>query len=233
MRKNIFVFCFFSVGILNGLALVFEINLLFELTKPLIVVSLIAHYAINAQMRSNVFLFGLFFCLVGDVSLMFAGENQLFFMGGLLAFLVGHILYIIAYRQHQKIGMSEELLTTQKIRFALPVVLAGTGLITILFSSLGNLQIPVLIYAIILMVMVITALLRYGRTTVSSYGQVLLGAILFMISDSILAINKFLHPFHAASLAIMIAYIAAQYFIVKGMLNHRAKIKDEISFHPL
>jgi uncharacterized membrane protein YhhN len=100
------------------------------------------------------------------------------------------------------------------------VVLAGTGLITILYPSLGGLQIPVMIYAVVLMIMVIAAMQRYGKTTAASYGRVLSGAILFMISDSMLAINKFLHPFFMASAAIMITYIAAQYFIVQGILAH-------------
>jgi len=221
MTRNIFIVFFFIVSLLNILAIFFSINHLFVLTKPLIVLMLIAHYVTHAQTRSKTFLVALIFCLMGDVMLMFTDKNELFFMGGLMAFLVGHILYIITYRQHQQAGMGEELLSTQKIRFALPVVLAGTGLITVLYSSLGDLQIPVLIYAVVLMVMVITALNRYGKTTVVSYWQVLLGAILFMISDSLLAINKFLHPFYAASLAVMITYMTAQYFIVKGILSHQ------------
>ena len=214
------MFCFFIVSVLNVAALIFSISILFTITKPLIVLSLMAHYARVAPTKSKLFLLALLFCLAGDVSLMFVENNELFFMGGLAAFLVGHILYIITYRQHQRAGMGEELLSTQKIRFALPIVLAGTGLIAVLFPSLGDLQFPVLIYAVVLMIMVITALLRYGKTGMVSYWQVLLGAILFMISDSMLAVNKFLHPFYAASLAVMITYIAAQYFIVKGILVH-------------
>jgi uncharacterized membrane protein YhhN len=223
MSKTIFNGCFFVVSTLNILALVFSMDLVFTVTKPLIVLVLMTHYARASANRSTLFLFALFFCLAGDVFLLFVEKNELFFMCGLLAFLVGHILYIITYRQHQQTGMGEELLSTQKIRFALPVVLAGTGLITVLYSSLGSLQIPVMIYAIVLMIMVIVALHRYGKTTAASYWQVLFGALLFMISDSMLAINKFLHPFNMASVSIMIPYIAAQYLIVHGILAHHVR----------
>jgi uncharacterized membrane protein YhhN len=220
MRKNIFVVCFLTVGALNILALLISVDILFIATKPWIVLLLIDRYK-TEQRRSRVFMLALMFCLLGDVLLLFTGRDELFFMGGLVAFLVGHVLYIIAYRQHQQAGLGEELLSTQKFRFALPVVLAGTGLITILFPSLGDLRIPVMIYAVVLMIMVITALLRYGRTTSASYWQVLLGAMLFMISDSLLAVNKFLQPFQMASVSIMVTYIAAQYFIVEGIFAHR------------
>lgn len=223
MNRKIFMFCFFVVSVLNLAAIIFSVSILFSVTKPLLVLSLMAYYTMAVPSKSKTFLLALFFCLAGDVLLMFVEKNELFFMGGLAAFLVGHILYIVTYRQHQQAGMGEELLTTQKIRFALPIVLAGTGLMTILYSSLGGLQIPVMIYAIVLMVMTITALHRYGKTTTASYWQVLLGAILFMVSDSMLAINKFLRPFDHASLAIMITYITAQYFIVKGILIHPSK----------
>ena len=221
-KKNVFMFCFFIVSALHVTALVFPISILSTITKPLIVLSLMAHYAMAAPTKSKMVLLALLFCLVGDVSLMVVEKNELFFMGGLASFLIGHVLYIITYRQHQQAGIGEELLSTQKIRFALPIVLAGTGLIAVLFPRLGSLQIPVMIYAVVLMIMVITALLRYGKTGMNSYRLVLFGAILFMISDSLLAINKFLHPFYAASLAVMITYIAAQYFIVKGILAHQS-----------
>src|SRR5689334_102478 len=113
MNKNIFLIGFFLISALNVIALIFEIDLLFTLTKPLLVLSLIAHYILNTSVRSNIFIFALLFCLTGDVLLMFVEKNELFFMGGLVAFLVGHILYIITYRQHQQSGLGEELLSTQ------------------------------------------------------------------------------------------------------------------------
>jgi uncharacterized membrane protein YhhN len=186
--------------------------------KPLIVLGLIGHYYFQSSSRSAIFIFALLFCWAGDVLLLFQGE--LFFIMGLISFLIGHVLYILCYRQFQYSDKSKELLGPQKVRFSLPFILIGTGLVVILFPVLGDLKIPVMIYALVLALMVINALLRYGRTSTKSFLFVFLGAILFMTSDSMLAINRFLHPFSTAGTLIMITYCLAQFLIVEGVLAH-------------
>jgi uncharacterized membrane protein YhhN len=68
--------------------------------------------------------------------------------------------------------------------------------------------------------MAIQALLRYGYTTSRSFTLIFTGALFFMLSDSLLAINKFMTPLHLASLAVMTTYIIAQYLIVEGFISH-------------
>jgi uncharacterized membrane protein YhhN len=70
------------------------------------------------------------------------------------------------------------------------------------------------------MVMVLQALFRYGYTNTVSFWFVFVGAILFMISDSMIAVNKFLSSFELAGVAIMVTYILAQFLIIKGLLLH-------------
>jgi uncharacterized membrane protein YhhN len=117
-------------------------------------------------------------------------RDEIFFIAGLVSFLTGHVLYIICYRKFVRAGSG--LTGPQRIRFALPIALAGTGLVTILFPYLGALQIPVMVYAIVITVMAMQALFRYGYTNAASFALVFAGAISFMISDSLLAINKFM-----------------------------------------
>ena len=112
-------------------------------------------------------------------------------------------------------------MVTQKVRFSLPIVLAGTGLVVVLMPALGSLQIPVLVYGLVIVLMVMTALFRYGRTSPASFWLVFGGAILFMISDGTLSVNKFLAPVPYASFCIMLTYIAAQFMIVRGIVLHR------------
>ncbi|HEU5291175.1 MAG TPA: lysoplasmalogenase, partial [Cyclobacteriaceae bacterium] len=152
--------------------------------------------------------------------LMLQQSNPNYFMFGLGAFLFAHVFYIFAYQQHCGDESGHELQGLQKIRFALPIVLAGTGLVTILYNRLGDLKIPVLLYAGVLTYMVLRALFRFGRTNASSFAMVFGGAILFMISDSLIAINKFLEPLSRADFWVMTTYISAQYLIVKGLLKH-------------
>ncbi len=219
-RSGLLVYWFLAVSLAELLALAEGWQTVHTIAKPLIMISLLAYYTATVTKRSFIFICALIFCWTGDVFLLFQSREEFFFMGGLVAFLAGHVLYIMAYRQHQIPDRKEELMPTQKLRFSFPIVLAGTGLIVILFPSLGTLKIPVLIYAIVLMVMVITALFRFGRTSSGSFWMVLAGAALFMTSDSLLAINKFHVPFPFSGILIMITYIAAQYLIVEGIIKH-------------
>lgn len=161
----------------------------------------------------------IFSCL-GDVLLMLQESNPNYFMFGLGAFLFAHIFYIFSYKQHQGEESGNELQGLQKIRFALPIVLAGTGLVTILYNRLGDLKIPVLLYAGVLTYMVLVALFRFGRTNAGSFAMVFGGAILFMMSDSLIAVNKFLDPLSQVDFWVMITYISAQFLIVRGLIRH-------------
>ena len=191
--------------------------------KPLIMIGLMAHYWVMSPARSRLFLVALFFCWLGDVFLIFQSTDPLFFIGGLASFLVGHIVYIFCYRQLQIIPSSKELLGSQKVRFAFPIILAGTGLVTILYPLLGALRVPVMIYALAITLMALTALFRYGRTNSKSFLLIFIGAVLFMVSDSLLAINKFHHAFSAAGALVMLTYSVAQFLIVEGALAHEKK----------
>lgn len=187
-------------------------------SKPLIVISLLLYYysGSNREDRSPTFILALVACLAGDIFLM----SPDYFIPGLVSFLVGHVLYIFAYRQHQNDDDVDSLRGLQRVRLAFPIVLAGTGLVVILFPVLGGMQIPVVIYASIITVMALTALFRYGRTSSKSFWLVFSGAVLFMASDSILAFNKFMKPVNNAGLLIMTTYMAAQFLIVEGILKH-------------
>lgn len=219
-RQSIFILVFIAVSVGDLVASVLSNHQLELICKPLILLSLIGYYMAAVETRSTIFIRALFFSWVGDVLLLFSSRAEIFFITGLIAFLISHILFIQAYRQHRNSNVDKELLGTQKVRYALPIVLASTGLIVILFNSLGPLQIPVMAYALVLCVMVLTALFRYGRTNSQSFWMAFTGAGLFMISDSLLAINKFLSPIAGAGFMIMLTYIAAQYLIVNGLIRH-------------
>lgn len=219
-KSKLFLYLFLIVGAAELLALQRGWNVLHLIAKPLIVLSLIGHYWNFSTARSMVFVIALLFCWAGDVFLLFDGGTSSFFLFGLVSFLIGHVLYILSYRYFRWRDTRHALLGTQKVRFALPILLAGTGLVVVLYPSLGDLKIPVMIYALVLTLMVLNAVFRYGRTSSASFWYAFVGAVLFMISDSLLAINKFMNPLPQASLLIMLSYMGAQYFIVEGMLRH-------------
>ncbi|GIL24566.1 MAG: hypothetical protein BroJett042_30790 [Bacteroidota bacterium] len=216
MRKTSLL-VFGTLAATNLIAATFNLALLNFITKPLLVPALAVYYLVATSQRSYLFLTALFFCWLGDVLLMLQ-RDEIFFITGLIAFLTGHVLYIICYRNFRSAGTG--LTGPQQIRFSLPIILAGTGLVTILFPHLGGLQIPVLVYALVITVMAMQALFRYGYTNSKSFVLVFVGAISFMISDSLLAINKFMQPLPLAGLAVMLTYLLAQYLIVEGVVRH-------------
>lgn len=214
--KKIVLTIFAALAIVDLVAVTFNIALVNAVVKPLLVPVLAIYYLSATKQKNFLFLSALFFCWLGDVLLMLHGE--LYFMTGLIAFLTGHVLYIVCYRRFRNNGIG--LNGPQRIRYALPIVLAGTGLVTVLFPYLGSLQIPVMVYALVITLMSLQALFRYGHTRKLSFLLVFCGAISFMISDSLLAINKFMQPLPLSGLAIMLTYLLAQYLIVEGVLKH-------------
>jgi len=204
---------------MDGFIDTFEAQAIF---KPLIMVSLGIYYAssVEREHRSVALLAAIVFSLVGDVLMLWSKHTESYFVLGLASFLIAHLFYIFAYRQHRGENSPDELQGVQRIRLALPVVLAGTGLVVVLYPLLGELRVPVVLYAIVLISMALQALFRFGRTTIPSFWLVFTGALLFMLSDSLIAINKFMMPVGHAELWIMGSYMAAQYFIVCGLLRH-------------
>jgi uncharacterized membrane protein YhhN len=86
-----------------------------------------------------------------------------------------------------------------------------------LWEKLGTMQFPVAVYTTAITCMVIAALIR--KPTVSWYLPVVVGVILFMISDAGIAINKFGKQYGGANYFIMSTYMIAQYLIVRGVIE--------------
>ncbi|MBC7916586.1 MAG: sterol desaturase family protein [Rhodoferax sp.] len=145
------------------------------------------------------------FSLGGDVFLMLPGD---YFIPGLASFLVAHVFYIALFKQQQAWFPSKAALAG--------VLGFGAVMYAILWSSLGD---PILKGAVAAYVTVISlmAAQAIGRAKVrgdSASRWVAVGACVFMASDSLIAINKFLTPVPLSALWILWTYFAAQMLIV-------------------
>jgi uncharacterized membrane protein YhhN len=157
----------------------------------------------------------LFFSWSGDVALGITRNQETMFMLGLVCFLLTHILYVILFLQTPGIN-----LPTKKFIYAvIPLLIYGLVLLYILYDNLGEMKIPVIIYTSVILVMVAAAMSRVEKVNRTSFYLVLTGALLFLSSDSMLALDKFSHPFPFASPLIMFTYIAGQFLIVMGYLR--------------
>ncbi|RYG06506.1 MAG: lysoplasmalogenase [Chitinophagaceae bacterium] len=217
-----FSFAFAIVFFAELIAVTTNLKELRFITKPLITISLIlfVYFTIKRKSRfTNKIITGLFFSLVGDIFLMFPHVDELYFMLGLGSFLIAHLFYIAAFY----------LDSTNKIeverRYVLPIFLvfgfSCMAYYLLLRPHLGSMNIPVLVYSFTITLMAIMAALRYGKTNTKSFAWVLLGAILFMASDSILAYNKFVERIAIGDLLIMATYMLAQFFIAMGTVERK------------
>jgi len=144
---------------------------------------------------------GLVFSLAGDVFLMLPSDR---FVAGLVAFLIAHLFYIAAF-------VSEiSALTWWPL---VPVVIYGIVVYTILAPSLGKLKLPVLAYIVVITIMAWLAWERWSQTGQSGALLASVGAVLFVISDTILALNRFRGAFKPARALNLTTYFAAQWLI--------------------
>jgi uncharacterized membrane protein YhhN len=220
--KKIALGLFVASAIGELVSTVIDAPTLHLICKPALLITLLFYY-IGAQREAHkrlsmVIVLALIFSWGGDVLLMNSGE--LYFILGLLSFLVAHVFYIFTFRQFRDDDTTEALQGLHRIRFAFPIILFGTGLFVVLYPTLGDMLMPVMVYALVLTLMVLNALFRFKRTNAASFALVFGGAILFMISDSLLAVNKFLEPVSYSGFWIMSTYISAQFLIVEGLLRH-------------
>lgn len=219
---------FWIIGAANMLAQILHIELLNLITKPLLMVVLGAYYFLATKEHRTtaqlLILIGFVFSWSGDVNLMFVKNNENFFLLGLVSFLITHICYILAFRKDSKTGKHPRLLW-QKPYTGIPVLLLFAALMYLLFNNIPQeMKIPVVVYASIITLMVLSAINRHDRVSQNSFRLVLTGAALFMISDSLIAINKFYYPFELARFLIMLLYISAQYLIAKGTIQTKPAI---------
>jgi uncharacterized membrane protein YhhN len=95
----------------------------------------------------------------------------------------------------------------------------------LLWPSFGSMKIPVLIYGITISTMLSAAIWQYQKLDDRTSLFLIIGAALFVTSDSILAVNKFSSSFDNAGIFIMTTYIMAQLFIVLGAIRYRNNIE--------
>jgi len=186
-------------------------------SKPLIIIALIVFFYkqskhLNKSIRV-ITLLALMFSLIGDVLLMFVNKSANFFMSGLVAFLIAHIMYIsVFYKSRNK--------TANKLPIIVILLIYASGLFYFLIDGLGEMLIPVLLYLLVILTMATTAFIR-KRSNRDSYKLVFVGAVFFMISDSLLALNKFYEPLPYSNISIILTYAFAQYLIVLGILKQK------------
>lgn len=159
-------------------------------------------------------LLGMAFSCIGDIFLMLPFDA---FVPGLIAFLLAHICYIVAFRAGFRAGRG------MLFAAALLAVFAGINLAGLWPLLPNDLRIPVVVYVVVLALMATLALTRAWRknpatpSAPTSARWAAIGAVLFVISDSVLAWDRFGGGLPAATLCVLSTYYAAQYCIARSV----------------
>lgn len=145
----------------------------------------------------SLLLIGLFFSMIGDGTLHW-------FIVGLSAFLIGHLFYIAGFLKHYTFSLTRFSILIPLLLFS---IFIGNRLVTSLkLDHNEGLIIPVIAYITVIAMMALLA-------TMTENNWVAIGSILFVISDSILAWNKFISPIGYSGILVMTTYYSAQFFI--------------------
>ena len=208
-QTKVFSVLFLIIVVLHIFGLLYN-EILGVLTKPFITILLAVVYLSAVKKPSFWYISALFFSFWGDTFLLFKDQ---FFLYGLVSFLVAHILYIkISSGYLRKISFAKI------ITASIPFILVFGSIVLLIKDNLGDMLIPVIIYGIIISAFGTLSLLNYQQQRTTENLWLFLGALIFIISDSFLAINKFYEAREMYGITIMITYIVAQYLICKAMI---------------
>lgn len=209
---------FLAVALLELWAEASANNSLVYYTKPLLMPMLatwlmttVQHSGRGPFFRRAVF-GALIFSTLGDVLLMFSGA--LAFLFGLFFFLMAHLFYIGAFTA---VSSLKSGFLRHWPGWILPFLAYPAVLLNYLWNDIPKgLHLPVLMYAMVITAMAWCVVNMKGKIANAVFWPMLAGALLFIASDSMIALYRFGHPFEHARLAIMLTYITGQFLLVRG-----------------
>lgn len=190
------------------------------IAKPAVMVVLLIWMWQASAFQGALLWFGiaLVFSLAGDVFLMLRREQ---FIPGLVSFLLAHLAYIIGFNQTSPAWNLPGLIIIVLVALTMLRIYRriAAGLVA---GGNSSLRTPVMIYSLVISLMLISALLTLTGNTWQALPAILVstGALLFFISDTLLAWNKFVQPLRFAPLAVIITYHLGQTLLVLGAVLH-------------
>lgn len=157
----------------------------------------------------------LFICMIGDIfiELDFTDETDQSFLLGLVTFLIGHIGFVLAFAQK---------LTTGGM-VSIPFVgCFYVYLMSRLYPNIeADMKIPVLVYGLVICAMGFSAINRFFSNTSTSASRTfsLIGALSFVLSDSLLGIDRFDVTLGNAKFIVFFTYYLALVFVCLSALS--------------
>ena len=193
-------------------------NKLRRVTKPAAMLALLVWFTQQGAWQGVLWWFGmgLVLSLVGDIFLLLP---VFLFPAGALSFLIAHVCYIIGLNQ------TPPAIIWQNLLLLVAVAVFAFFFARKFFRNLKRrhskrLKALIIVYMLGISIMLLSALMTPLRPDWPSTAAAwtVSGALLFYISDSILAWNKFIRPLRHGRLLVMVTYLLGQLGIVTGVL---------------
>lgn len=193
-----------------------------HITKLLLIPILFFYLVQNAKKGSYpnsklIIYAGLIFSFLGDLFLIYAGTG--FFIAGMVAFMLTHICYTTFFLKAGNIKFKK---ATEFFIAAILVTLLSIKLLQFLKPYLGDMVIPVKIYMAAICIMSASAANLLGNKLMKVIAATCFvpGAALFVLSDSVLALNQFLYKDSFLDIVVMLSYGYAQCLLVQGFTKY-------------
>ena len=212
MNKILPLIAFVLFCIIDFLGIYLEKQMMINFAKPMLMVTLFWYYYSNTKTVNKYFVLGLFFSFFGDVLLL--GSGELYFIFGLVFFLIAHIFYIIMVFKILKNTNPKEFLIA-----CIPFLILFFVLMNVLYEGLGTMRIPVIVYALTISFFGVVSLVLFLQTKTKTSLLLLIGVLIFITSDTVLALNLFYEKQSFYPLLIMMTYVLAQYLICRFVLK--------------
>ena len=178
------------------------LSIIFKPLTMILIILILFTGGIELEGFSFFIFWGLIFSLLGDMMLL---KPWYKFELGLVAFLIGHIFYIIAFISYK--GMDWDIIPL------LPLIGFALWLFRMIKPHLGKLLIPVGSYMSVILLMVWQGM-GIWLSEKNTFGLLIgSGASIFCVSDSILAYQRFMQRFKCGNTLSLLTYYIAQYLI--------------------
>jgi uncharacterized membrane protein YhhN len=227
MNLLILSIIFFAALFVECFAVGFGFESLQFVSKPSLMLILLVYFWAKSQSLSRLKYFvmlALFFSWLGDIFLLLEKQNPRLFIFGLGSFLAAHVCYIVYFH---RIKTKNSVKKRLKILPALAVLIYVASLFILLAPRLGALRLPVAFYTLTLATMLLASIHAFDFENHDFAKLCVAGTSLFVLSDSLLAINRFYQPFAFAGIFIMLTYAVAQFLITVGALKNLEKVNSE------
>jgi uncharacterized membrane protein YhhN len=218
MKKKL-LYLFIALSAINLYAEYAQLESLIFASKPLLMGVLAYWYYQQERPLQTTFqrflLTGIIFSLGGDTLLMLVENGpklEVFFLLGLGSFLLAQLSYGWAFLNY---SADQPGLVARQPWWALPFLFYLAVMLVVLWPGLNvDLKIPVTVYATAIVAMCIAAYNLKGVAPTLPWRRLMAGVLLFVLSDSLIALNKFIAPIAYARLWIMLTYLTGQLLIV-------------------